>query len=73
MDIQFEKIKELVNEYDEIKTFLSFLGNDRNLIAIIQSDYDGPGVNYATYSNTCKQLVISALKNRMTEIEKQFN
>ena len=70
---KFEKIKELVNEYDEIKGFVSYLENDKNLIAVIQSDYDGPGLNYSTYSNEIKKIVISALKNRMAEISKQFN
>jgi hypothetical protein len=73
MNAQFEKIKGLVNEYDEIKRFVSCLENDKNLIAVIQSDYDGPGLNYSTYSNEIKNIVISALKNRMTEISKQFN
>lgn len=73
MNAQFEKIKGLVNEYDEIKRFISFLENDKNLIAVIQSDYDGPGLNYSTYSNEIKKIVISALKNRMAEISKQFN
>ena len=73
MDTQIEKIKGLVNEYDEIKGFVSCLENDKNLIAVIQSDYDGPGLNYSTYSNEIKKIVISALKNRMTEISKQFN
>lgn len=73
MNTQFDKIKDLVYEYDEIKRFLNSLENNKNLIAVIQSDYDGPGVNYTTYSNTCKQLAISALKTRMEEISKQFN
>ena len=73
MNAQFEKIKGLVNEYDEIKGFVSCLENDKNLISVIQSDYDGPGLNYSTYSNEIKKIVISALKNRMTEISKQFN
>ena len=73
METQFDKIKELVNEYDEIKGFVSYLDNDKNLIAVIQSDYDGPGLNYSTYSNEIKKMVISALKNKMTEISKQFN
>lgn len=73
MDSQFEKIKGLVNEYDEIKRFVSCLENDKNLIGVIQSDYDGPGLNYSTYSNEIKKMVISALKNRMAEISKQFN
>lgn len=73
METQFDKIKELVNEYDEIKRFVSCLENDKNLIAVIQSDYDGPGLNYSTYSNEIKKIVISALKNKMAEISKQFN
>ena len=73
MEKQFNKIKELVNEYDELQRFVSCLENNKNLIAVIQSDYDGPGLNYSTYSDTCKQLIISALKNRMMEITKQFN
>ena len=73
MNTQFDKIKELVNEYDEIKRFVSCLENDKNLIAVIQSDYDGPGLNYSTYSNEIKKIVISALKNRMADISKQFN
>jgi len=73
MNTQFDKIKELVNEYDEIKRFVSCLENDKNLIAVIQSDYDGPGLNYSTYSSKIKKIVISALKNRMAEISKQFN
>lgn len=73
MNAQFEKIKGLVNEYDEIKRFVSFLENDKNLIAVIQSDYGGPGLNYSTFSNEIKKMVISALKNRMVEISKQFN
>ena len=73
MEKQFDKIKELVNEYDELQRFVSCLENNKNLIAVIQSDYDGSGLNYSTYSDTCKQLIISALKNRMVEITKQFN
>jgi len=73
MEKQFNKIKELVNEYDELQRFVSCLENNKNLIAVIQSDYDGPGLNYSTYSDTCKQLIISAFKNRMMEITKQFN
>ena len=70
---KFEKIKELVNEYDELQRFVSYLEINKNLIGIIQSDYDGPGLNYSTYSNRIKKTVISALKNRMAEISKQFN
>lgn len=73
MNTKFDKIKELVNEYDELKRFLSYLENDKNLIAIIQSDYDGPGLNYSTYSNEIKKTVISAIKNRIWEISNQFN
>jgi hypothetical protein len=73
MNTQFDKIKDLVYEYDEIKRFLNYLENNKNLIAVIQSDYDGPGVNYTTYSDKCKQLVLSVLKTRMEEISKQFN
>ena len=49
------------------------LENNKNLIAVIQSDYDGPGLNYSTYSDIVKQTTISAIKNRMVEISKQFN
>ena len=70
---KFEKIKELVNEYDELQRFVSYLEPDKNLIGVIQSDYDEPGLNYSTYSNEIKKIVISALKNRMAEISKQFN
>ena len=73
MEKQFKNIKKIVNEYDELQRFVSCLENNKNLIAVIQSDYDGPGLNYSTYSDTCKQLIISALKNRMVEITKQFN
>ena len=73
MEIQFNKAKELVNEYDEIKRFLNLLQNNKNLVAVIQSDYDGPGLNYSTYSSTCKKIVIDALKLRLEEIQKQFN
>ena len=73
MNTQFDKIKELVYEYDEIKRFVSHLENDKNLIAVIQSDYDGPGLNYSTYSTTCKKVVLDALKLRLEEIQKQFN
>ena len=73
MNTKFDKIKELVNEYDELKRFLSYLENDKNLIAVIQSDYDGPGLNYSTYSNEIKKTVISAVKNRILEISNQFN
>jgi hypothetical protein len=73
MNTKFDKIKELVNEYDELKRFLSYLENDKNLIAVIQSDYDGPGLNYSTYSNEIKKTVISAVKNRIWEISNQFN
>jgi len=73
MNTKFDKIKELVNEYDELKRFLSYLENDKNLIAVIQSDYDGPGLNYSTYSNEIKKTVISAIKNRILEISNQFN
>jgi hypothetical protein len=73
MNTKFDKIKELVNEYDELKRFLSYLENDKNLIAVIQSDYDGPGLNYSTYSNEIKKTVISAIKNRIWEISNQFN
>lgn len=70
---KFNSIKELVHEYDELKGFLNKLENNKNLIAIIQFDYDGPGLNYSTYSNIVKQTIISAIKNRMAEISKQFN
>ena len=70
---KFNSIKELVHEYDELKGFLNMLENNKNLIAVIQSDYDGPGLNYSTYSNEIKKIVISALKLRMAEISKQFN
>ena len=73
MNTKFDKIKELVNEYDELKRFVSYLENDKNLIAVIQSDYDGPGLNYSTYSNEIKKTVISAVKNRILEISNQFN
>lgn len=73
MNTQFDNIKELVHEYDEIKRFVSCLENDKNLIATIQTDYEGPGLNYSTYSNTCKKVVIDALKLRLEEIQKQFN
>ena len=70
---KFNSIKELVHEYDELKGFLNKLENNKNLIAVIQSDYDGPGLNYSTYSDIVKQTIISAIKSRMAEISKQFN
>jgi len=73
MNTKFDKIKELVNEYDELQKFVNYLENDKNLIAVIQSDYDGPGLNYSTYSNEIKKTVISAVKNRIWEISNQFN
>jgi hypothetical protein len=73
MNTNFDKIKELVNEYDELKRFANYLENDKNLIGVIQSDYDGPGLNYSTYSNEIKKIVISAVKNRILEISNQFN
>ena len=73
MNTKFDKIKELVNEYDELKGFLNKLENNKNLIAVIQSDYEGPGLNYSTYSNEIKKTVISAIKNRIWEISNQFN
>ena len=73
MNTKFDKIKELVNEYDELQKFVNYLENDKNLIAVIQSDYDGPGLNYSTYSNEIKKTVISAVKNRILEISNQFN
>ena len=76
METQFEKVKNLVNEYDELQRFVKELENQSNNIGVIHTHsdyYDSPGVNYSTYSNKCKQSVISALKNRMAEISKQFN
>ena len=73
MNTKFDKIKELVNEYDELQRFVICLENDKNLIAVIQSDYDGPGLNYSTYSNEIKKTVIFAVKNRILEISNQFN
>ena len=73
MNTKFDKIKELVNEYDELQRFVICLESDKNLIAVIQSDYDGPGLNYSTYSNEIKKTVISAVKNRILEISNQFN
>ena len=73
MSTKFDKIKEVGNEYDKLKRFENYLENDKNLIAIIQSDYDGPGLNYSTYSNEIKKIVISAVKNRICEISNQFN
>lgn len=72
-DEVFNNIQKIVHEYDELKGFLNMLENNKNLIAVIQSDYDGPGLNYSTYSDIVKQTTISAIKNRMAEISKQFN
>lgn len=72
MEIQFAK--ELVNEYDELQRFITQLEDNSNSIGVIHSFNDNNTcINYTTYSDKYKELILSALKFRLEVIKTYFN
>ena len=73
MEKQFENIKKIVHEHDELTQLLTDLKNINSSIGIIHNDWDGPGLNYKTYSDNIKDLIKEMVNTRLNEIEKNFN
>jgi len=70
----FENAKQLVNEHEELTSFCNSLElNSDNKVGIIHTWSDSPGVNYTTYSDNLKELLIKVVRERIKEIEKTFN
>ena len=69
----FNSVQKLVHEHDELTQLLTDLKNIHSSIGIIHNDWDGPGLNYKTYSDDVKDLIKEMVNTRLNEIEKQFN
>ena len=70
----FEDVKQLVHEHDDLVAFHKMLSeNPMKKLGIIHEGGDTSGVNYTTYSNTVKEVVLKKVRERIDEIEKVFN
>ena len=70
---KFNELKQLIDEYNSLSTFFKDLNEESHEIAIIQTNYDGPGINYNQYSSEIKSVILKSINNRMAQIEKQIN
>lgn len=69
----FGNVQKLVHEHDELTQLLTDLKNINTSIDVIHSNWDGPGLNYKTYSDDVKDLIKKMVNTRLNEIEKNFN
>ena len=69
----FDKAHKLIHEHDELTQMLNDLQSPATSLGAIFNDWEGPGVNYKSYSKDVKKLVIDAINNRLKEIERNFN
>jgi uncharacterized protein (UPF0128 family) len=69
----FENTQKLIHEHDELTQLLNDLQNINVSIGVIHNNWDGPGLNYKTYSDDVKDLIKKIVNTRLDEIEKQFN
>lgn len=70
----FEDVKQLVHEHDDLVAFHKMLSeNPMKKLGIIHEGSDKPGINYTTYSDTVKEVVLKKVHERIVEIEKVFN
>jgi hypothetical protein len=66
----FNNAQKLVHEYDELTQFREDLENINTAVGVIFKDWDGPGLNYKTYSDDVKDLIKKIVDTRLDEIEK---
>ena len=69
----FDKAHKLVHEHDELIQLLNDLQNANADLGVVFNNWDGPGINYKTYSKDVKKLIIDAINSRLHEIELNFN
>ena len=72
-NIFFDKAHKLVHEHDELTQLRNDLQIATTLLGVIFNDWEGPGVNYKSYSKDIKKLIIDAINSRLHEIELNFN
>ena len=70
---RFDKAHKLIHEHDELTQMLNDLQSTTTSLGAIFNDWEGPGVNYKSYSKDVKKLVIDTINNRLSEIERNFN
>ena len=69
----FDNAQKLVHEHDELTQMLNDLQITTTSLGVIFNDWEGPGVNYKSYSKDVKKLIIDAINSRLHEIELNFN
>ena len=69
----FDKAHKLVYEHDELTQLRNDLQIATTSLGVIFNDWEGPGVNYKSYSKDVKKLIIDAINSRLHEIELNFN
>jgi hypothetical protein len=69
----FDNAQKLVHEHDELTRLLNELVNINTSVGVFHNDWDGPGLNYSTYSDDIKDFLKKCVNTRLREIEKQFN
>ena len=69
----FDKAHKLVHEHDELTQLRNDLQIATTSLGVIFNDWEGPGVNYKSYSKDVKKLIINAINSRLHEIELNFN
>ena len=74
MENKFENAKKLIEEHKELcSLYRSLELNDDNKIGVIHTWDDSPGINYTTYSDNIKKIIMQLVDNRIKEIEQNFN
>ena len=62
-----------MHEHDELTQLRNDLQIATTSLGVIFNDWEGPGVNYKSYSKDVKKLIIDAINIRLHEIELNFN
>lgn len=70
--MDFQETKIFIEKFNELSSFLDYLKNEQTGIGIINTYYDGPGVNYSLYPNRIKDIIIELLENHLKELKNNF-
>lgn len=70
--MDFQETKIFIEKFNELSSFLDYLKNEQTGIGIINTYYDGPGVNYSLYSNRIKDIIIELVENHLKELKNNF-
>jgi hypothetical protein len=69
----FDNAQKLIHEHDELTRLKNELVNNNTSVGVFHNDWDGPGLNYTTYSDEVKEFIKKSIDIRLKEIETQFS